>query len=229
MGRFAWIAGLCWAVLFAVGCGSDSANTTQQLRVVMASADTPPVDILIDGAQVATSLGFRNSSGYIPVKSGQRRVEAIAVRDSASVFQQTVSVAASANMTLIVAGPRSSIQPVVLTDGTAATTTTTATTTTGNVRVVNASSSMGAADAYIVNAGAGLNGATPVASGLALAKDTGYKSEAVGNYEVFMTAPGTNSVFLSTGALALTQGQFQTVVAVDGENGGFNYIALTDQ
>jgi hypothetical protein len=214
--------------LFAAGCGSDSANTTQQLRVVMASADTPPVDILIDGTQVATSLGFRNATGYIPLKTGQRRVQAVAVSNSASIFQQNVSLAGSANMTLIVAGPRSSIQALVLTDGKAASTTT-STTTIGNVRVLNASSSMGAADAYIVNAGAGLNGATPVVSGLAFGKDTGYQSEPVGNYEVFLTAPGTNSVFLSTGALALTQNQFQTVVAVDGDTGGFNYIALTDQ
>ncbi len=88
---------------------------------------------------------------------------------------------------------------------------------------------MGAADVYVVNAGAGLNGAKPVISGLAFGKDTGYQPEAIGNFQVFMTVPGTNSVFLSTGAVALTQGQFQTVVVVDGANGGFNYIPLVDQ
>ena len=227
MGRCAWILALIVGLIFAAGCGGGSSDTTQQLRVVMASPDTPPVDIRIDGSQIATSLGLENLSSYTALKSGQHQVQGVAVSNSASIFQQTVSLAASANMTLIVAGPRSSIQPIVLTDGTAATTTTT--TGAGNVRVVNAASSMGAADIYIVNAGAGLSGAKPVVSSLAFGKDTGYQSEAIGNFQVFMTAPGTNSVFLSTGALALTQSQFQTVVAVDDANGGFNYIALVDQ
>jgi hypothetical protein len=88
---------------------------------------------------------------------------------------------------------------------------------------------MGEADVYIVNAGAGLNGAKPVATSLPFNQTTGYRPTAIGNYQVFMTAPGTTNAFLDTGPLALMQTQFQTVVAVNGKNGGFTYIPLTDQ
>jgi hypothetical protein len=99
----------------------------------------------------------------------------------------------------------------------------------GSVRVVNASPAMGDSDVYIVNAGVGLNGSTPVVTSLPFNQTTGYQLTAIGNYQVFMTAPGTTNAFLDTGPLALAQSQFQTVVAVNGRNGGFTYIPLTDQ
>ena len=70
MGRCAGVFGLCLGIVFMVGCGGGSSSTTQQLRIVMASPDAPPVDILIDGSQVATALAYTNSTGYLAVKSG---------------------------------------------------------------------------------------------------------------------------------------------------------------
>ncbi|PYV48111.1 MAG: hypothetical protein DMG92_14540 [Acidobacteria bacterium] len=201
---------LCLWTGLTIGCGGGGggSQTTQQLRVVMASPDAPAVDILIDGVQVATSLVY--------------------ISNSTSIFDQTISLTASANLTLLLTGPASKIQEVLLTDGSKTTTTTTGT---GKVRVVNASITMGPADVYIVNAGTGLAGATPVATSLSFDKNTEYESVPTGGggYEVFMTSPGTTNLLLDTGALALTQSQFQTVIALDATGGGFNYIALTDQ
>lgn len=225
MGRRAGVIALCLGLVCIIGCGSGT-STTQQVRIVMASPDAPPVDILIDGTQIATALAYTNSTSYTAVKAGQRRVQALTVNNSTSIFDQTISVAASANLTLLLTGPLSKIQSVLLTDGS---TTTTTTTGTGKVRIVNASATMGPADVYIVNAGAGLSGATPAVTKLPFDQATSYESAAIGNYEVFMTSPGTTNLLLDTGALALTQSQFQTVVAVDAPGGGFNYVALTDQ
>lgn len=227
MGRCAGVFGLCLGVVFMIGCGGGSSSTTQQLRIVMASPDAPPVDILIDGTQVATALAYTNSTAYLAVKSGGRRIQVLTVGNSTSLFQQTVSLpSAGANQTLLLTGPASKMQSLLLTDGT---TTTTTTTGTGQVRVVNASPTMGPADVYIVNAGSSIAGTLPVASKLAFNQATPYTSEAIGNYEVFMTKPGTTNVFLNTGPLALTQSQFQTVVAIDATGGGFNFISLIDQ
>jgi Domain of unknown function (DUF4397) len=227
VGRCVLIAGLCCAFFATLGCGGGSSSTTQQIRVVMAAASVPPADILIDGAQVATSLAFTNFTSYLPVKTGQHRVQGIAVSNSAAIFQETVAVTASTNLTLYVTGSGSKPQTLVLTDGTGSATN--IVTGNGSVRVVNASSNMGPADVYIVNAGTGISGVTPAATKLPFNQSTTYVQTAIGNYQVFMTAPGTSNVFLDTGPLALTQGQFQTIVAVDGQNGGFNYILLTDQ
>jgi hypothetical protein len=217
---------LCLAIVSMVGCGGGSSDTTQQLRIVMASPDAPPVDILIDGTQVATSVAYTNSTAYLPVKSGSRHIEVLTVSNSTSVFDQSISITASANQTLLLTGPVAKIQPLLLTDGA---TNTTITTGDGKVRVVNASPTMGPADVYILNSGASLAGATPVSPGLAFDKATDYTLASIDDYEVIMTQPGTANVFLSTGPLALTQGQFQTVVAVDATGGGSNFIELTDQ
>jgi len=53
--------------------------------------------------------------------------------------------------------------------------------------------------------------------------------QSIGDFQVFMTQPGTRNVYLNTGPLDLTQSQFKTVVAVDALGGGFNFIVLTDQ
>jgi len=227
VGRWAWISVLSLGCCLSGGCGGGSSDTTQQIRVVMASPDAPPVDILIDGSEVATSIAFTNSTAYLPVKTGNRQVAGETVRNSTTVFQQSVAVAASANQTLVVTGPAAKTQTVVLSDGN--TTSTTVATGDGSVRLVNASTRMGPADVYIVNAGTGIAGAKPVATNVDVAQSIAYQLTAIGNYEIFLTAPGTTNVFLDTGPLALTQGQYQTVVAVDESGGGFNYLVLTDQ
>jgi Domain of unknown function (DUF4397) len=227
VGRCAGVFALCLGIISMVGCGSGSSSTTQQLRIVMASPDAPPVDILIDGTQVATALAYTNSTAYLTVKSGGRQIQVLTVSNSTSIFQQTISVTTSANQTLLLTGPASKMQSLLLADG--ATKSTTSTTGTGQVRVVNASPTMGAPDVYIVNAGSSIAGTMPAASKLAFNQATSYQSEAIGNYQVFMTTPDTTNVLLNTGPLALTQSQFQTVVALDATGGGFNFIVLIDQ
>ena len=225
MGRCVGVVLLCLGFIFMAGCGSSS-STTAQLRIVMASPDTSPVDIVIDGNQVATSLADTNSTGYLSVKAGSRHIQALTVSNSTSVFDQTISLTASANQTLLLTGSAAKIQPLLLTDGA---TNTTIATGHGKVRVVNASQTIGPADVYIMNSGTGLNGATPVSLSLAYGKATEYDLATIGNYQVFMTQPGITNVFLSTGPLALAQGQYQTVVAVDAPGGGFSFTVLTDQ
>jgi uncharacterized protein DUF4397 len=226
VGRCVGLVALFLAIVLMIGCGGSSSDTTQQLRIVMASPDATPVDILIDGTQVATSLAYTNSTAYLTVKSGSRHIQALTVSNSFSVFDQTISITGSANQTLLLIGPAAKMQSLLLTDGA---TNSTITTGDGKVRVVNASQTMGPADVYIVNAGASLAGKSPVTTGLAFGKATDYTLEVIGDFQVFMTQPGTTNVFLDTGPLDLTQSQLKTVVAVDAAGGGFNFIVLTDQ
>lgn len=226
MGRRVGLVALCLAIVLMIGCGGSSSDTTQQLRIVMASPDATPVDILIDGTQVATSLAFTNSTAYLPVKSGSRHIQALTVSNSTSVFDQTISITASVNQTLLLIGPATKMQSLQLTDGA---TNATITTGDGKVRVVNASQAMGPADVYIVNSGTSLAGATPTSTALAFGKATDYTLEVIGDFQVFMTQPGTTNVFLNTGPLDLIQSQFRTVIALDAVGGGFNFIVLTDQ
>jgi uncharacterized protein DUF4397 len=190
----------------------------------MASPDAPRANLLIDGSQVATGLAFKNLLGYTAIDAGQHRVEAVTVSNSTSIFQENVNIVSGQNQTLLIAGPVSKTQAIALPDGAS-----TIPAGEGNIRVVNAASTIASADVYIVNSGSSIAGSTPVASGMAYGKATDYQAVTIGNYQVLMTATGTTNIFLNTGPLALTQGQNETVVVTDGSTGGFDYMVLTDQ
>jgi hypothetical protein len=206
-----------------IGCGSSSSGTAN-LRIFQASPDAPHVNILIDGASTAPNIVYGNNTGYLSLKSGSHHVQAVPVNSSTPIFDQSISVASSSNHTLLLTGAAASIKPVTLTDGG-----TTTTTGDGHVRVLNASSTMGPADVYIVPAGSSIAGVQPTSAALAFDKDTGYKLIAAGSFQVFLTAPGTTNAYVSTGPINLTSGQNQTVVALDGVSGGFTYALLIDQ
>jgi hypothetical protein len=225
VGGRVWLSALCLGIFLSTGCGSSgSSSSTAQLRFFQASPDAPHANVLVDGASVATNLGYGNSTGYISVKSGSRHIQIVPVNGSSPILDESLSISSGANQTLLLTGPAASIKPVVLTDGG-----TKVTTGEGYVRVVNASSTMGPADVYIVAAGTSIAGLKPVVGKVAFDKDTGYQLTAAGNYQVFMTAPGTTNAFLSTGPIDLTASANQTSVALDSVSGGFTYALLTDQ
>jgi hypothetical protein len=227
-GRVGFLA-LCLSTLFSIGCGSSSSSSsTAQVRILEAAVGAPSVNILVDGATVASNLGYGSATAYLTVKSGSRHVQAVPVGGGSPIIDQTLSLTASSNQTLLITGTSSSTHTVVLTDGG-----TTATTGDGHVRVFNASSTMVASDVYIVPPGTSLVGVAPVTktTPLGFDGDTDYQLVPVGNYEVFLTVPNTTTVNLGTGPLNLSAGtnSNQTVVAFDATAGGFAYILFTDQ
>jgi hypothetical protein len=217
-----WV--LVLSVLLLAGCGSSHSGSTVSVRVFQASPDAPPVNILVDGSVIASSLSYLNSSGYISVKSGSRHIQAVPVSSESAIFDQSLPLQGTSNQTLFFTGPAAAIKTVLLTDGG-----TKATTGDGYVRVLNASNTMGAADVYIVPAGTSIAGVAPISAALGFDKDTGYQLIAGGSYGVFLTAPGTKNAFLSTGPITLNSAQNQTVVALDGLGGGFTFVQLTNQ
>ena len=128
-----------------LGCGGSRSSESGNLRFLQGSPDAPQVNLLVDGKSVATNIGYINATGYVSVKSGSRHVQVVPVSGASPVLDANITITASGNQTLIISGPAAGIQNVLLTDGG-----TTATTGDAHVRVVNASSSMGTADVYIV-------------------------------------------------------------------------------
>ncbi len=221
----AWLSScVLLAVFIGAGCGSRRDNSTAQLRVVQGSPGALQVNVLVDKVSVATNLNYGDSTVYLSVKTGSRQIQIVPVNGSSPILDQALSLAANAKQSLVLTGPSTSIQPVVLTDGG-----TPATAGDGQVRVLNASGAMGPADVYVVPAGTSIAGVSPQVAGLAFDKDTGYQLLVPGNYEVFLTAPGTKNAFLSTGPINLTANVDQTIVALDGATSGFTYALLTDQ
>lgn len=224
MGRRFVIAAIFWTAIFITGCGSNSSSKTGQLRFMQASPSAPHVDVLIDNVKQGSNLAYGNATGYLTVKIGNRRLDAEPVNSTSPILDISVPITESGNTTVLLTGSTGNITSLSLTDGG-----TTSTTGDGYVRVVNASVSMGAADVYIVPAGSGINGVTPVATGLALNQSAGYHLTPAGNYEVFMTSPGTSSILLDSGPINLASGENWTFVALDGAGGGSSFSLLKDQ
>jgi hypothetical protein len=199
---------------------------------VQGSIDAPSVDFLVNGTTHQSDMLYGNASSYVSVKAGNSQVQAIPVDSTKPLLDQTVSLADSANETVILTGRVAQLKPFVLNDGS---TTTGGTTGAASVRVVSISTQMGPADVYIIPSGGTLSSATPVSSGLDFDQDTGYQSVDVGtgttaaNYTVYMTVPGTKSVYISTGPLTFSPSKKQTVIILDGPAGGFTFTQLTDQ
>jgi len=224
------VASLLLVVLslgFAFACGGGSSASTANLRFVQGSPDAPPVNYVVDKATQSSNLLYGNASSYASVKSGNRNVQIIPVNSTTPLLAQTVTLAESANETLILTGPVAQLKPLVLTDGT-----TSGTTSSNNVRVVNISTTMGPADVYIIPAGSSLGTATPVATALDFDQNTGYvgTGSTSGNFDLYFTKPTTQFVYLSTGSLNLSTTQKQTLLVLDSPSGnGLTFILLTDQ
>jgi len=219
-------------LILAPACGGGSSSATASIRFVQGSIDAPPVDFLVNGTAQKSNMLYGNASSYVSVTGGNSQVQVIPVNSTKPLLDQTVSLADSANETIVLTGPLAQLKPLVLNDGS---TTTGGATSVASLRVVNISTQMGPADVYLIPSGGSLQGATPVSSGLSFDQDTGYQSLNVGtgtngaDYTVYMTIPGTQSVFISTGPLTFTENKKQTVVILDGVSGGFTFTQLTDQ
>jgi hypothetical protein len=219
-----WLGLFSFFTFFLSSCGSTGGGIVASVRFLQASPNAPQVNVLIDGKVVAGGLNYGNASAYSSMQPRAHHVQVIPTAGGAAILDQNISFAAAANLTILLTGPAASIQTVTLTDGG-----TTSVSGSGYVRVVNASSTMGPADVYIVPAGSGIGGVTPVSAGLGFDKDTGYHVIVAGNYQVFMTTPGFPNALLSTGPISLTAAQNQTLVALDSNSGGSQYTLLTDQ
>jgi hypothetical protein len=150
-------------------------------------------------------------------------VQVIPVNSTKALLDQPVSIAASTSETMYLTGPIAQAKPLVLTDAN-----TTSTAGDGYARVLNISTTMGPADVYLIPAGSSLTGAKPAATGLAFGDNTAYQLMTAGNYQVFMTAPGTVNTYLSTGFLNIVASHNQTVVIRDNVPSGFTFELLED-
>lgn len=223
--RRVWVLAVCLAIVFLAGCGGSGSNNTAQLRFVQASPDTPTVELLIDGKSVAPNLNYGNTTGYLSVKDGSRHVQVVPVSGSTTPLLDTsVSFNASENKTLLLIGLSGNLSSDLLTDGGS-----TPASGDGNLRVVNAAISMGAADVYVVPAGSTISGVKPLASSLAFDKDTGYQAIPGGDLNIVLTAPGTQNTFLNTGDVNLASAANMTLIVLDNLAGGVSFTFLKDQ
>ena len=207
--------------MLAAGCGSSSKTTS--LRLVQASPDTGAVNLLVNGKTVSTDIGYAGNTGYVSVRAGSPKVQVDPINSSVAIVDQALTLMAASETTLMLTNYAASRKVLVLTDDNTAPAAGDA-----QLRVVNAAPGISAADVYAVPAGSSLSLIVPFSSALAFDSATSYQTLTAGAYQVFLTAPGTKSAYLSTGQITLVAGQIRTIVALNGAVGAYTSITLAD-
>lgn len=215
---------------FTAACSDDDETTgpaegEARVRVVHASPDAPPVDVLVDGAEVLADVPYLTASGYLEVSAGGRNLAVNAAGTATAVIDADVTLADGADYTVIASGLVAAIQPIVLADDNTAP-------AAGNVRVraIHGAPSAPAVDIYVTAPGADLAAATPALTNVAFGDVADYIEAPAGDYQVRITPAGTKTVVIDSGALTLASGQVRTAIAVDAAGGGapFDLLVLQD-
>jgi hypothetical protein len=217
------------ASALTAACSDDDDNTAPEgqsrVRVVHASPDAPDVDVLVDDAVVLSDVPYLAASDYLELADGGHNVKVNAAGTSTTVIDTDVDLADGSDYTVIASGLVANIEPLVLEDDNSAP-------AAGNVRVraIHGAPSAPAVDVYVTPPGADLALIPPALSNVAFGDVSDYIEAPAGDYQVRITAAGTKTVVIDSGALTLTSGQVRTAIAVDATGGGppFDLLVLAD-
>jgi hypothetical protein len=170
----------------------------------------------VDSSTVATGVAFGAASSYASTSSGSHTIQIQA--NSATLFNQTLSLSSGNNTVLA-----TNSGPTVFTDNKT-------TPSSGNIqiRVINASTSLGTADVYVVAPGIDISTVNPTFSALAYQSASSYATVAAGSYQVEFAQAGSKNVLINSNAISFSAGQIRTAVALDSPSGGFTTAVLSD-
>jgi hypothetical protein len=217
-------AALIGVAIALAGCGSDDVEVSTpvsqaQLRVVHASADTPAVDVYVNGVRALQSVTFGAASAFSAVTPGNARVQVALAGQAASTapIDVTAPLTAGRDYTAIAIGTGSTgatrLQAVLVDDaGTAP--------AAGQVklRVVHGAPAVPAVDIFVTAPGATLP-STPTISALTFGQQAPGASAAAlsvpaGNYQIRARVTGQTAIAYDSGTVALAAGSDIVVVAV---------------
>lgn len=195
-------------------------GTPSDVRVVHASADAPPVDVVAadDFANPAiANLAFTEATDYLSLPPGTLNVKVVPTGATTPVvIDADLMLAQGTAYSVYAADALASIQPLVLVDDLRRIA------TEARLRLVHTSPSAGDVDIYVVAGGTGgnLDDVDPAFAGVPFLADTGYVPLAPGQYDVVITGAGSKVPALGPVTLTLDGGGIYTAAAVDQPNGG---------
>lgn len=202
------------------GCGGGG---NAQLRIVLASPGESNVDVVVNGNIVASNLLYGAATSYIQVKSGSAHIQLEPTGTTTPFLDQTISLTQNVQYTFVADNNSGSVSAFTLTDDSTSSSNI-------NLRIVNAAPGLPAADVYVVPQGTTITSVAPAITNLAFGQASTYQTlTTTGNYEVYLTQPGTTYAYIDTGGISLTTGQNRTVVAMNTQSGGgFTFLILAD-
>lgn len=194
--------------------------TSALVRVLHASADAPPVDLLVDGQVAQGALSYQQATDFLEVPAGRRRVQVNAAGTTTTVIDVEPTLDPDQAYLAIAVGRLANIEPLLLADDRTAP-------AAGEVRVrvVHAHPLAGGVDVYVTAPGADLAQASPTLGGVAFKDASGFLDLPEGQYQARLTPAGAKQVVYDSGPLTLVAGQILTLVATE-STGGASPVAL---
>jgi len=205
--------------LLLTACG----NGNVQIRFVNTSPGESSLDYSLGGTTVASGVAYGTGSNYDSTVPGSRHLQVYPSGTTNAIIDQTINLSSSTDYSLVAINYSPQIRSILLTDDNSMP-------NSGNVklRIVNASPGLGTVDAYVVAPGTDLNTASPSVSSLAFEATSGYLVESAGSLQIIFTSAGQKTALLNSGTLTLASGQIRTVIALNGETGGYTAAVLPD-
>lgn len=222
--RRVFVATVVAASAAVAGCGGDDNDvvptaTQAQLRAVHASADTPLVDVYINGGRALQNVAFGSASAFSGVAAGNTQIQVTLAGQPASTAPINVAVplAAGRDYSAIAIGSGSTgptrLQAVLVDDaGTAP--------AAGQVklRVVHGAPAVPAVDIFVTAPGAALP-ATPTIAALSFSQQAPAAAAAAlsvpaGSYQIRARVTGQTAIAYDSGTVALAAGSDIVLVAV---------------
>ncbi len=156
--------------------------------------------------------------------SGSHTLEIYPPGVATPYINETISLTSGDKYTVISANVLSSANTLLLIDENS-----TPASNTAELRIVNASPALGTVDVYIVSPGTNLSTVSPTISGLAFEAVSTYQSlTAKTAYEVYFTLANQKTAQIDSGPVTYTNGEVRTMVALNGEAGGYSLAVLKD-
>lgn len=183
---------------------------TAELRVLHASPDAPPVDVVVDGQTALANVPFGAASGYLAPDAGVHKIEVRANGTTTTVLSISAVLAPGAAYTAIALDRLAKVRALLLQDDL-----TPPASGNARIRIVHASVKAGTVDVYLDPAGSPLG--APAVAGVSFAQASGFLEVPAGDYQARVAASKT--VVYDSGKITLASGAILTIVALDAPAG----------
>ena len=205
----------------ALGCLNNGG--TSHVRLLNASPGEASLNGFLGSSTFASSVAYATASDYENVVSGSPVMVIAPPGATTALIAQTLSLVSGTTYTVLASGYPESISAILLTDNISP-----PPAAKMNLRVINASPSLGIADVYVVAPGTALDTVTPTVSALNFQSASSYVPLLPGNYEIDFTPTGQTIVLVKTSTQSFSVGQIRTVVGLNGAVTGFSTAVLAD-
>lgn len=194
--------------LMLAGChNSGHAQNSANMRAVNAVENSEALDVLVDGTVKLPAVGTGTISGFVEFDSGTRDIQVRSSSNSSVLSDKQLTFGDGSTNTLLIFGPRSSVNTLVLPDDTTA-----PTSGNFNLRAVGLSAETGPVDIYLTASGDITGATSPTLGGVAFGATTGIVQPAASSYQIVFAVAGTKDILFTSAPQTFAAGTSYAVM-----------------